>query len=344
MNVLFIVLLCASKSFCSGLQQLEDKSIYVKNRLDKVCSSNGSKTRLNMKQEVVSVFTFNSSFVQGNSFKCHLELYLPSSSYGFSVFIEEMALSGSSMSGCSEDYLQFGRDILFVTTHLSKKYCGEVEIPVPRTQNGVVRFEFPFTPLARRIYNEEEDREMDIWMNINTKNVEENLYKTLTLVVTPFKKSCASRDSLYQQCRFSTKCVRRELFCDGRVNCAWPYVEPADEVHCLETQILEEEPLFAMDLVIIFTVPLFLAFLLVGLVTAVRKYSKNVAKMPDRPSSDLFGNRDLFDRQGERSSEYSEDPFIPSCPPLPPPPPYTAVDNLQTSEPPSYSLLTPRST
>ena len=249
MNVLFIVLLCASKSFCSGLQQPEDKSIYVKNRfcgfkrisqilyilcfrLDKVCSSNGSKTRLNMKQEVVSVFTFNSSFVQGNSFKCHLELYLPSSSYGFSVFIEEMALSGSSMSGCSEDYLQFGRDILFVTTHLSKKYCGEVEIPVPRTQNGVVRFEFPFTPLARRIYNEEEDREMDIWMNINTKNVEQNLYKTLTLVVTPFKKSCASRDSLYQQCRFSTKCVRRELFCDGRVNCAWPYVEPAGMFSC----------------------------------------------------------------------------------------------------------------
>ena len=27
--------------------------------------------------------------------------------------------------------------------------------------------------------------------------------------------------------RFSTKCVRRELFCDGRINCAWPYVEPA---------------------------------------------------------------------------------------------------------------------
>ena len=41
------------------------------------------------------------------------------------------------------------------------------------------------------------------------------------------QKSCATRDSLYQQCRFSTKCVRRELFCDGRINCAWPYVEPA---------------------------------------------------------------------------------------------------------------------
>ncbi len=29
---------------------------------------------------------------------------------------EEMSLSGSS-SGCEEDYLQFGRDILFVTSH-----------------------------------------------------------------------------------------------------------------------------------------------------------------------------------------------------------------------------------
>ena len=54
----------------------------------------------------------------GQEFKCHLELYLPSSSYGFSVFIEEMSLSGSSLSGCNEDYVQFGRDILFVTTHL----------------------------------------------------------------------------------------------------------------------------------------------------------------------------------------------------------------------------------
>jgi hypothetical protein len=115
-------------------------------RLDKVCAGNGSKTRLNKKHEVVTVFTFNSSFTSGNSLKCHLELYIPSSSYGFSVFIEEMALSGSTLSGCSEDYLQFGRDILFVTTHLSKKYCGEVELPIPRSKIGMVRFEFPFTP------------------------------------------------------------------------------------------------------------------------------------------------------------------------------------------------------
>ena len=56
-----------------------------------------------------------------------------------------------------------------------------------RKNNGVVSFDFPFTPLARRIYNEEEDREMDIWININTEKLEDIGQKTLTLVVTPFK-------------------------------------------------------------------------------------------------------------------------------------------------------------
>ena len=59
-------------------------------------------------------------------FSCHLELFLPSSLYGFSIFIEEMSLGGSQGGGCRRDYLQFGRDILFLTTHKSRKYCGQV--------------------------------------------------------------------------------------------------------------------------------------------------------------------------------------------------------------------------
>ena len=52
-------------------------------------------------------------------------------------------------------------------------------------------FDFPFTPLARRIYNEEEDKEMDIWINIDTRQRNEDYFqqKTLTLVVTPFKET-----------------------------------------------------------------------------------------------------------------------------------------------------------
>ena len=63
---------------------------------------------------------------------------------------------------------------------------------MPRSKNGVTSFEFPFTPLARRIYNEEEDREMDIWINIRTRARDKRMEegdKTLTLVVTPFKEN-----------------------------------------------------------------------------------------------------------------------------------------------------------
>jgi len=340
MKICFPFVICIPISLSYGFQKLDEKNIYIKNRLDRVCSGNGSKTRLNVKHEVVSVFTFNSSLSTGNFFKCHLELYLPSSSYGFSVFIEEMSLSGSSLSGCGEDYLQFGRDILFVTTHLSKKYCGEVELPVPRSKNGLVRFEFPYTPLARRIYNEEEDREMDIWININTRNLDENLHKTLTLVVTPFKKSCATRDSLYQQCRFSTKCVRRELFCDGRINCAWPYVEPADEVHCLEVSEPEEESLFLTDVATIFLVLGAIVTMVAGLVLALTKYAKKVPKMSGNAPSDVFSRRQLIDL----TSDNNEGLYNPSCPPLPPPPPYTPLDTTPPQPPPNYSPLLPRST
>jgi len=75
---------------------------------------------------------------------------------------------------------------------------------------------------------------MDVWLRISTA---ESWSKSLTLVVTPFKKFCGSQDLQYRQCRYSTKCVRRELFCDGRVNCAWPYAEPAGRqyVQCVCT-------------------------------------------------------------------------------------------------------------
>ena len=148
------------------------------------------------------MITFNSLSSHFRSvFSCHLELFLPSSLYGFSIFIEEMSLGGSQGGGCRRDYLQFGRDILFLTTHKSRKYCGQVEPPVStQRKEGVTGFTFPLTPLANRIYSEEDDMEMDVWLQIDLANARAE-GKSLTLVVTPFKKSCASRDLLYRQCR-----------------------------------------------------------------------------------------------------------------------------------------------
>ena len=179
------------------------------------------------------MFSFNSSYSESQELKCHLELSVPSSLYGFSVFIEEMSLAGSVRSGCHQDFVQFGRDILFVTTHLSQKYCGDIELPVSTEVNGVTKFEFPSSPLDTRIYTENSDREMDIWIHVNSDGSQED--KTLTLVVTPFKKTCKRKDNQYQKCGYRASCVRKELFCDGRVNCAWPNTEPRGDSILIKT-------------------------------------------------------------------------------------------------------------
>ena len=90
--------------------------------LHKVCSHDGRKKVMTMEKDAIQ-FTLNSSSLKSPYFSCHLDLLLPSS-YGFSVFIEKMSFSGFG-SDCSEDFLQFGRDILFMTSHLSGKYCGK---------------------------------------------------------------------------------------------------------------------------------------------------------------------------------------------------------------------------
>ena len=123
-------------------------------RLEDLCSPDGTKVRTSLGTEV-NVFTFNSSWPglepSRRTLSCHLELYLPSSLYGFSVFIEEMSLGGAQGGGCRRDSLQFGRDILFLTTHKSDKYCGRVEPPVAVSkQGGHSSFDFPGTPLVNR--------------------------------------------------------------------------------------------------------------------------------------------------------------------------------------------------
>ena len=112
-----------------------------------------------------------------------------------------------------------------MTTHLSQKFCGVVSLPVSKEVNGVRKFEFPGSMLKTRIYTEDTDREMDIWIKINSPGDGQD-EKTLTMVVTPFKKTCKRKDSQYQKCGTRSSCVRKELFCDGRVNCAWPDREP----------------------------------------------------------------------------------------------------------------------
>ena len=159
------------------------------------------------------VFTLNSSSLKSPYFSCHLDLLLPSTNYGLSVFIEEMSFSGFG-SDCSKDFLQFGRDILFVTSYLSGKYCGTLLRPSKETYLTV-----PSLFAAHRNYVEEYDSEMDIWIHIKVAPNQTATYKTLSLIVTPFRQSCNLRDSQYMKCGQARACVKKELLRNAKGNC-----------------------------------------------------------------------------------------------------------------------------
>ena len=130
---------------------------------------------------------------------------------------------------CQDDYVQFGRDILFITSHRSNKYCGVIEGSVQSPpSNASIEDTQPVTPLDKRIYSESSDQEMDLWVKMTIESLGTRP-KTLSLIVTPFKKTCSSMDHRYKRCGSSTNCVRAELFCDGAVNCALPTKLPQGE-------------------------------------------------------------------------------------------------------------------
>ena len=46
---------------------------------------------------------------------------------GFFVYFEDLQLTRSQ--DCDQDYVQFGRDILFITSYRSEKFCDRIQVP-----------------------------------------------------------------------------------------------------------------------------------------------------------------------------------------------------------------------
>ena len=301
-------------------------------RLEAECVRNNNKLRFNLQQDV-NIFTFNSSNFLLDSLNCHLELVVASPEYGISVFIEEMSLSGS-VSSCPDDYLQFSRDILFVTTHASRKYCGIIEHPVSQTVGGVSTITFPATPLSGRVYSEEEDMDMDMWLQVRNIQGRRGNEKFLTLVVTPYRKTCKNNEE-FISCVNYASCIKKDLFCDGRVNCPahiGHLGHPVDEEGCEELDNKEEAsggP--GLELLLFFGV-ISLSFGICCIL--ILKRIKDSSKM--RTCS--------AERQQLEEIVMADNPpqIFPSCPPSLPPP-YSCQPNIQEQqryrEPPRYELL-----
>ena len=140
------------------------------------------------------------------------------------MYFESMSLADEFGGECEEDFIQFGRDVFFITSYRSIRYCGVIrgELSSMRSYNNSLPAK-DITPINARIYSESNDREMDIWVKLEVPQSSSEA-KTVKFVVTPFKKSCAAEDIEYAKCGKSPHCIRSELFCDGVVNCALPGV------------------------------------------------------------------------------------------------------------------------
>ena len=74
---------------------------------------------------------------------------------GFFVYFDSMSLSDEAE--CEDDYVQFGRDILFITSHRSNKYCGNIEgslvVPTAGATNSTMENSNNVTPLGQPCSN-----------------------------------------------------------------------------------------------------------------------------------------------------------------------------------------------
>ena len=146
------------------------------------------------------------------------------------------------------------------TSHKSKKRCG---VLTPLDVSGQELGEDMVAQLARREYIETTDTEMDLWLSIHPP-APGSPNKELSLVVTPFKKQCSSSDGYYKQCPGSKKCIKRELFCDGFVNCDGDPKDEQEEYCLVNSSISNENAFLSIPIIILIVI-----FVLLGIMFTI---------------------------------------------------------------------------
>jgi hypothetical protein len=178
----------------------------------------------------------NLDLTDQSSFMCHYELETISG-YGFHIYIDEMDFVENPLQNAVDpctDYIQFGRDAGFVTTFKSPFYCGSrsrIATTNPAESGNVSTFT---GGQGSRMYVEEKDSEMDVWIKVTPRSNPVQKLRKLYMTVTVIKKGCGAKNPYYRNCPNTQHCIRREFFCDSRINCAWPDADHGgtDEINC----------------------------------------------------------------------------------------------------------------
>jgi len=197
---------------------------YEQYNLTSLCATPGSVVPLYLGRQE-SVFSVSSPHT--GVLDCHVRLRVFSDFYGQAVFINKMR-----SDSCQQDYLQFGRSgFLGLSYDKSQKYCQNIELPtqVFSLDGSLQDMDFGSSPFASRSYVEETSDQMDIWISLSPQTHTE--HHSVSFVVTPFPKFCVEHDADYRKCPASHSCVRRQLFCDGVVNCPHAWQE-SEETGC----------------------------------------------------------------------------------------------------------------
>ena len=71
---------------------------------------------------LLATIQFKSSVAGAKSLFIHSPIFA-----GFFVYFEDLQLTRSP--DCDQDYVQFGRDILFITSYRSEKFCDRIQVP-----------------------------------------------------------------------------------------------------------------------------------------------------------------------------------------------------------------------
>lgn len=326
---------------------------YRHHRIEHLCAATqGDKVELALRNKP-AVLTLNSTLQ--HTLRCHLELELHSDQFGFSVFTEEMNFDKTS--DCSRDFYQFGRDFLVFTSHKGEKRCGHWEPArrVLREDGSLLRLDYGNSPRSRREYVEEVDKEMDLWLAVHPAK-RGAPPKTLKLVITPFKKLCTGDDSYYRRCPSNQKrCIKRELFCDGEINCGGSEKDEQTE-YCL-AHLGQGQDLFKsipiIILIVVFSIVglMFLLFLIKMLVVHMkpkrrrqegRRAVEQTVSLCPPSTQEGRGMRALAAQLSAPPSAPREEEGGGALPPLPPS--YTEAIStpstpLYPCEPPKYTEL-----
>ncbi len=281
---------------CNSSSRTSSRNYIFLDLLD-ICPRDRSKLEVPLGTQSAVLFAEvpANGFPGGQTFTCHLELEAKDSNYGFHIFMEEMNLLGSERGDdCGAgDYIQFARDELFLTTHKSPRYCGHrLRINSSNKEAAFRKFDGE----GIRFYVEERDSEMDVWVKLSGKG-DNGRKRNVTLVATVIKKACSNRDRHYTRCAHTKACIRNELFCDGRSNCAWPNGDFAtDEVQCSgylnyngslsgsNSDMFKPANIPVIIIVVIVVIGVIIIF-----IVAARTFYRNVLKEPLRSQSSSTG-------------------------------------------------------